>query len=208
MMPLALSKAAFEEDIFYLNNGAHFMSSIDFKIGGKVVYPAHGVGKIVDQETQHVAGVELSVYVISFEKEKMTLRVPVKRAGASGLRVLSNDNDVQKAIQTLKGRAKPGRGMWSRRAQEYEGKINSGSIISIAEVVRDLHKNVDDPDRSYSERIIYEAALNRLAGEFAAVNQVEVTEATNKLISILKSRKANSSKIAALQSDNDDTEAA
>jgi CarD family transcriptional regulator len=170
------------------------MSSAEFRIGGKVVYPAHGVGQIVDQETQQVAGVDLSVYVISFEKDKMTLRVPVKRAGASGLRVLSNDNDVQKAIQTLKGRAKPGRGMWSRRAQEYEGKINSGNIVSIAEVVRDLHKNVDDPDRSYSERVIYESALNRLAGEFAAVNQVDVTDATSKLITILKSRKANTSK--------------
>lgn len=180
------------------------MPEAEFKIGGKVVYPAHGVGKIVDQESQQVAGTEVSVYVISFEKDKMILRVPVKRASASGLRVLSNDNDVMKAIQTLKGRAKPGRGMWSRRAQEYEGKINSGSIISIAEVVRDLHKNVDDPDRSYSERVIYESALSRLAGEFAAVNQVDITEATNKLINILKLRKANSSK----NSDSDETEAA
>lgn len=170
------------------------MSDKEFKVGGKVVYPAHGVGMIVDQETQQVAGVELSVYVISFDKEKMTLRVPVKRAAVSGLRVLSNDNDVQKAIKTLKGRAKPGRGMWSRRAQEYEGKINSGSLVSIAEVVRDLHKNVDDPDRSYSERVIYESALGRLAGEFAAVSQVDVTEATTDLIRVLKSRKANASK--------------
>ncbi len=182
------------------------MTQSEFKIGGKVVYPAHGVGKIIDQEIQQIAGMEFSVYVISFEKEKMTLRVPVKRASASGLRVLSNDNDVLKAIQTLKGRAKPGRGMWSRRAQEYEGKINSGSIISIAEVVRDLHKNVDDPDRSYSERVIYESALSRLAGEFAAVNQVDVTEATNKLIGILKLRKANSSKI--VESADNENEAA
>ncbi len=166
------------------------MSEIDFKVGGKVVYPAHGVGIITDQEIQLVAGTELSVYVISFEKEKMILRVPITRAKVAGLRVLSNDNDVMKAIQTLKGRAKPGRGMWSRRAQEYESKINSGNIISIAEVVRDLHKNVDDPDRSYSERVIYESALNRLAGEFAAVNHVDVIEATDKLVSILKSRKA------------------
>lgn len=178
------------------------MSEPEFKVGGKVVYPAHGVGMIVDQETQHVAGTELSVYVISFEKEKMTLRVPVKRAQASGLRVLSNDNDVMKAIQTLKGRAKPGRGMWSRRAQEYEGKINSGSIVSIAEVVRDLHKNVDDPDRSYSERVIYESALGRLAGEFAAVNKVDVTEATNNLVNVLKSRKG------AKAANNDEEEAA
>ncbi len=182
------------------------MSNTEFKIGGKVVYPAHGVGKIVDQETQNVAGVDLSVYVISFEKEKMILRVPVKRANASGLRVLSNDNDVQKAIQTLKGRAKPGRGMWSRRAQEYEGKINSGNIVSIAEVVRDLHKNVDDPDRSYSERVIYESALSRLAGEFAAVNQVDVLEATNKLTNILKLRKG--SKNTDTNDNNEENEAA
>lgn len=172
------------------------MQDQNFTVGGKVVYPAHGVGIIVDLETQKVAGTDLSVYVISFEKEKMTLRVPVKRAAASGLRVLSNDNDVKNAIKTLKGRAKPGRGMWSRRAQEYEAKINSGSLVSIAEVVRDLHKNVDDPDRSYSERVIYESALGRLAGEFAAVSQVDVNEATADLIRVLKSRKANSSKDA------------
>ncbi|MCE3231970.1 MAG: CarD-like/TRCF domain protein [Rickettsiaceae bacterium] len=162
---------------------------IEFKVGGKVVYPAHGVGRIVSEECQKVGGHDLSMFVIDFPKEKMTLRVPVKRAAASGLRVLSNDNDVKKAISVLKGRAKPGRGMWSRRAKEYEDKINSGNIIFIAEVVRDLHKNVDDPDRSYSERVIYESALGRLAGEYAAVNDIETDDATENLIKILKSRK-------------------
>jgi len=175
------------------------MAEAEFKVGGKVVYPAHGVGQIINQETQQVAGTELSVYVISFEKDKMLLRVPTKRASTSGLRVLSNDNDVSKAIKTLKGRSKPGRGMWSRRAQEYEGKINSGNLISIAEVVRDLHKNVDDPDRSYSERIIYESALSRLAAEFAAVNQVELDEATEDLTGILKLRKSSAQKNEEIQ---------
>lgn len=162
---------------------------IEFNVGKKVVYPAHGVGEIVAEERQKVAGQELRLFVIDFPRDKMTLRVPVSRAKASGLRVLSNDNDVQKAVSVLKGRARPGRGMWSRRAKEYEDKINSGNILHIAEVVRDLHKNVDDPDRSYSERIIYESALDRLAGEFAAVTEVTTEVATANLIKILKSRK-------------------
>jgi CarD family transcriptional regulator len=176
---------------------------IEFKVGGKVVYPAHGVGRIVSEEHQIVAGHDLSMFVIEFPKDKMTLRVPVGRAKASGLRVLSNDNDVKKAITILKGRAKPGRGMWSRRAKEYEDKINSGNIIFIAEVVRDLHKNVDDPDRSYSERVIYESALGRLAGEYAAVNEIATEDATENLIKILKSRKAT---VVASNDDALDTE--
>lgn len=161
----------------------------EFKVGSKVVYPAHGVGRITSEDYQEIAGQKVGMFVIDFPKDKMTLRVPVNRAAASGLRVLSNDNDVKKAITILKGRAKPGRGMWSRRAQEYEGKINSGDIINIAEVVRDLHKNVDDPDRSYSERVIYEAALGRLAGEYAAVHEIAIDDATTNLVKILKSRK-------------------
>ena len=167
--------------------------SNEFKVGSKVVYPAHGVGKITDEETQSVAGTTISMFVIDFPKDKMTLRVPVTRAAESGLRVLSNDNEVEKAIKILKSRAKAGRGMWSRRAQEYETKINSGSIENIAEVVRDLHKNVDDPDRSYSERIIYESALGRLAGEYAAVYEVDVKQATVDLEKVLKSRKDSAS---------------
>lgn len=162
---------------------------IQFKVGSKVVYPSHGVGQIVSEDVQQIAGQDFSMFVIDFPKEKMTLRVPVNRAAASGLRVLSNDNDVKRAMSILKSRAKQGRGMWSRRAQEYEGKINSGDIINIAEVVRDLHKNVDDPDRSYSERVIYESALGRLAGEYAAVHDITIDEATDSLVKILKSRK-------------------
>ena len=180
------------------------VDTAEFKVGGKVVYPAHGVGQIVSQESQIVAGHEMKLFVIDFPKDKMTLRVPVGRAKASGLRVLSNDNDVSKAVTILKGRARPGRGMWSRRAKEYEDKINSGNISNIAEVVRDLHKNVDDPDRSYSERVIYESALGRLAGEFAAVNQVTTEEATSSLVSILRARKASSGSAKASNDDGDD----
>jgi CarD family transcriptional regulator len=178
------------------------MSDVNvFTPGDKVVYPSHGVGEITGEETQKVAGMELKVYVISFEKDKMVLRVPIKRAEASGLRALSESSEVENAIKILKGRAKPGRGMWSRRAQEYETKINSGSVSAIAEVVRDLHKNVDDPDRSYSERVIYEAALNRLAGELAAVRQTSSVEATQELVDVLKSRRGVK---AAANDDNSD----
>ena len=171
-----------------------------FSVGSKVVYPAHGVGEIISEEVQVVAGMDIGMFVISFPKDKMTLRVPVKRTKESGLRILSNDNEVQKAISVLKSKAKQGRGMWSRRAQEYEGKINSGDIVNIAEVVRDLYKNVDDPDRSYSERIIYESALGRLASEYAAVNGVEVETATDNLVQILKSKAPANSQT---QSEND-----
>lgn len=182
------------------------LQEIEFKTGDKVVYPTHGVGKITGQESQEIAGMGIKVYVISFEKDKMTLRVPVNRAKASGLRAISAQAAVEQAIVTLKGRARTGRGMWSRRAQEYETKINSGDMISIAEVVRDLHKNVDDPDRSYSERIIYESALSRLAGEFSAVKGVTVEEATNELVVVLRSRKrvAANADVAPVMEENDD----
>jgi CarD family transcriptional regulator len=173
-----------------------------FKTGDKVVYPSHGVGEITGEEVQEVAGSEMKLYVISFEQDKMVLRVPVQRVEASGLRALSQDNDVDEAVRLLKGKAKPGRGMWSRRAQEYEAKINSGDVIAIAEVVRDLHKNVDDPDRSYSERVIYEAALGRLAGEYAAVKTVTQDEASEFLVKVLKSRRS-STKVAANDDESD-----
>lgn len=161
-----------------------------FTVNDYVVYPAHGVGMIVGEETQTIGGMELQVFVISFIKEKMILRVPVKRAAAAGLRSLSTKEDVDKVICILQGRAKLGRGMWSRRAQEYEGKINSGNIISIAEVVRDLHRNVDDPDRSYSERVIYESALGRLAGEFAVVESIDTKQAEEILVDTLREKEA------------------
>lgn len=172
---------------------------LEFTVNEQVVYPSHGVGIIKAIEHQSVGGFDLQFYVIEFEKDKMILKVPVGRAEVSGLRSLSKDAAIDKAMETLKSRAKAGRGMWSRRAQEYEAKINSGDIILIAEVVRDLHKNVDDPDRSYSERVIYEAALKRLAGEYAAVKTVSIEEATDNIVKLLKVHKSRSTKKAKVE---------
>lgn len=158
------------------------MSDIVFNENQKVVYPAHGVGTIKGIETQIISGIELTAYVVKFDRDKMTLRIPLKRCVASGLRPLSSDRELMKVDRTLKAKARISRGMWSRRAKEYETKINSGNIVSLAEVVRDLHKNVDDPDRSYSERIIYENALSRLAGEISAVEEVDLEKASEILI--------------------------
>lgn len=159
-----------------------------YKVNHHVVYPTHGVGKIIAEETQMIGDVELRMLVISFEKDKMTLRVPVHRATAAGLRPVSTSDQMKKVFTTLKGRARTSRGMWSRRAQEYEAKINSGNVFSIAEVVRDLHQNVDQSERSYSERMIYESALSRLVGELAAAESTDHKTATDKLIKLLRSK--------------------
>ena len=158
-----------------------------FKIKDRVVYPSHGVGEITNIETQDIAGTKIQVYVISFPQDKMTLRVPVSRAAISGLRNITNRGDLEKIYSTLQTKPKVGNKMWSRRAQEYEDKINSGNVIAIAEVVRDLYKNVDS-DRSYSERTIYESALNRLASEIAILENISTGDATAKLIEILKEK--------------------
>ena len=148
-------------------------SGLEFKVGDAVVYPAHGVGKVAGIETQEVAGMALEVYVITFDHEKMTLRVPTKKAKTAGLRSLAAQDVVTKALTTLKGRARIKRTMWSRRAQEYEAKINSGDLISIAEVVRDLHRAENQPEQSYSERQLYESALDRMAREVAAIEKID-----------------------------------
>ena len=145
----------------------------DFAAGDYVVYPAHGVGQISGVETQEVAGISLEVYVITFDHEKMTLRVPTRKAKTAGLRPLANTDVVVQALTTLKGRARVKRTMWSRRAQEYEAKINSGDLISIAEVVRDLHRAENQPEQSYSERQLYESALDRMAREVAAIEHID-----------------------------------
>lgn len=159
-----------------------------YKVGVHVVYPTHGVGKIIAEETQMIGDVELRMLVIAFEKDKMTLRVPVHRAAAAGLRLVSSADQMKKVFVALKGRARTSRGMWSRRAQEYEAKINSGNIFSIAEVVRDLHQNVDQSERSYSERMIYESALGRLVGELAAAEGSDHKTATDKVMKLLRSK--------------------
>lgn len=162
----------------------------EFKIGDHVVYPTHGVGRIVSEETQQIGEISLRMLVIAFDKDRMTLRVPVNRAAVAGLRHISGNDRMAEVFVTLKARARSSRGMWSRRAQEYESKINSGSVISVAEVVRDLHPNVDQAERSYSERMIYESALNRLVGELAAAERMDLQTATDKLMKLLRSKMA------------------
>ena len=157
------------------------LSRHDFTVGDKVVYPAHGVGSVAAVETQEVAGLSLEVYVITFDHEKMTLRVPTKKAKTAGLRHLAAEAVMSQALTTLKGRARIKRTMWSRRAQEYEAKINSGDIVAIAEVVRDLFRSDTQPEQSYSERQLYEAALDRLSREIAAVQKVTETEAIKEI---------------------------
>ena len=152
-----------------------------YSVGDYIVYPKHGVGRVTELETQEIAGLSLELYVIRFEKERMTLRVPTNKAEASGMRRLSSDATLQEAFTTLKGKARVKRTMWSRRAQEYEAKINSGDLVSIAEVVRDLHRGEDQPEQSYSERQIYESALGRLARELAAVEDIDEAAAMVKL---------------------------
>jgi CarD family transcriptional regulator len=148
-----------------------------FKTGEAVVYPAHGVGRITAVEEQEIAGFKLELFVVSFEKDKMVLRVPTAKAASVGLRKLADADLIQKALDTLTGRARIKRTMWSRRAQEYEAKINSGDLLAVTEVVRDLYRSEAQPEQSYSERQLYEAALDRVVRELAAVNKITDTEA-------------------------------
>src|ERR1700733_671547 len=152
-----------------------------FKTQEFIVYPAHGVGQIVSIEEQEVAGARLELFVINFVKDKMTLRVPTSKVTSVGMRKLAESTMVKRAIETLKGRARVKRTMWSRRAQEYEAKINSGDIVAIAEVVRDLYRSDTQPEQSYSERQLYEAALDRLSREIAAVQHITETEAVKEI---------------------------
>ncbi len=159
--------------------------SSDFKTNDFVVYPTHGVGKITGVEEQEISGTKLKLFVINFEKDKMILRVPTGKAKTSGMRRLSTPQKMASAITTLKSRARVKRTMWSRRAQEYEAKINSGDPVFIAEVIRDLHRSSNQPDQSYSERQIYEAAMARLARELAAVEKIDEDAATERLEGVL-----------------------
>jgi CarD family transcriptional regulator len=156
-----------------------------FKVGEWIVYPAHGVGRIVAIEEQEIAGISLELFVITFEKDKMTLRVPTGKSQSVGMRKLAEEGIVKKAMETLKGRARVKRTMWSRRAQEYEAKINSGDLVSIAEVVRDLYRSESQPEQSYSERQLYEAALDRMARERAVVERLDERGATQRITEVL-----------------------
>ena len=164
--------------------------AVGFSVGDHVVYPKHGVGRIVELQTTEIAGAKLELYVLRFEKERMTLRVPTNKAEAVGMRKLSSQATLADAMTTLKGKPKVKRTMWSRRAQEYEAKINSGDLVSIAEVVRDLHRAEDQPEQSYSERQIYEAAVGRLARELAAMEGVDEAAAQTKIEAVLMKRAA------------------
>ena len=160
-------------------------SALGFRVNEHIVYPAHGVGLIVEISAQEIAGMSLDLFVINFEKEKMVLRVPIDKAEQTGMRKLADSKVMDGAIKTLKGRARVKRTMWSRRAQEYEAKINSGDLIAIAEVVRDLFRNENQPEQSYSERQLYEAALERMAREVATVEKTTEDAAIVKLEAIL-----------------------
>jgi CarD family transcriptional regulator len=156
-----------------------------FKTNEFIVYPAHGVGRIVGIEEQEIAGMSLELFVITFDKEKLTLRVPTGKLESVGMRKLADDGVVKKAMDTLKGRARVKRTMWSRRAQEYVAKINSGDLVSIAEVVRDLYRSEAQPEQSYSERQLYEDALDRMAREIAAVEKLDERGAVQRITDVL-----------------------
>jgi CarD family transcriptional regulator len=186
---------------------------LGFKVNEFVVYPAHGVGQILSIEEQEIAGAKLELFVINFIKDKMTLRVPTSKIANVGMRKLSDPALVKKALETLKGRARIKRTMWSRRAQEYEAKINSGDIVAIAEVVRDLYRSESQPEQSYSERQLYEAALDRLSREIAAVQHITETEAVKEIEANLaksprRMAKAEAEGEADEEADSDDTVAA
>ena len=157
-----------------------------FAEGDYVVYPTHGVGRVERIAVEEIAGHRLQLIHITFEENRMTLRVPVAKARSAGLRKLATRSMFDEALAVLKGRARIKRTMWSRRAQEYEAKINSGDPLAIAEVVRDLHRNAGQPDQSFSERQIYESAMDRLAAELAALDQTDKATAANKLTNYLK----------------------
>lgn len=161
---------------------------VTFNSGEYVVYPTHGVGKVSTIAKQTIAGSELELLVVNFDKDKMTLRVPMAKLGQVGLRKISDETTMKEAIATLKGKPRVKKVMWSRRAQEYENKINSGNPVAVAEVIRDLHRNENLAEQSYSERQIYEHALERLASEVAVYDNISLEEANKKLIDTVSSR--------------------
>lgn len=177
---------------------------LGFKTGEYVVYPAHGVGLIVNIEEQEVAGLTLELFVISFEQDKLTLRVPVAKIKSVGMRKLAEEDEVTKALETVTGRARVKRTMWSRRAQEYEAKINSGDLIAISEVVRDLYRSDDQPEQSYSERQLFEQAMDRMSREISSVNKLTLTEAVQLIEKQLaKSPKRTKADAAEAESDEE-----
>ena len=161
------------------------VNTLLFEVGDYVVYPKHGVGRVIELQRSEIAGMQLELYVLRFEKEKMTLRVPTNKAEGVGMRKLSSDKTLKEALQVLTTKPKVKRTMWSRRAREYEAKINSGDLVSIAEVTRDLFRADDQPEQSYSERQIFEAASSRLARELGAMEESDEKTAQAKILQIL-----------------------
>jgi len=177
--------------------GAKKSSKKSFKAGQFIVYPAHGVGKVTGVERETVAGFDIELYVVLFEQDKMTLRVPTSKAEAAGMRALSNELILKDSFTTLKGRARIKRTMWSRRAQEYEAKINSGDLILVSEVVRDLHRTDAQPEQSYSERQLYERATDRMVREVAAIKKIDRGIALDEVLETLtKARTRQAAKAA------------
>ena len=176
---------------------------MNFKAGDHIVYPAHGVGTVTGIETEHVVGMDVEVFVILFDQDKMTLRVPTAKAWNSGMRGLANPNVLKDAFTTLKGRARIKRTMWSRRAQEYESKINSGDLLLLSEVVRDLHRTDEQPEQSYSERQLYERALDRMVREVAAINSSDRGAAMDEILETLAKARAKAAAKAAAKAESE-----
>jgi CarD family transcriptional regulator len=175
-----------------------------FKIGELVVYPAHGVGKITNVEEQEIAGIKLELYIVDFEKEKLRLKVPTNRAEQKGMRHLADRTLIEQAMKVIRGRARIKRTMWSRRAQEYDAKINSGDMIAVSEVIRDLYRSDRQPEQSYSERQLFEQALARFARELAAVRKVEEDQCIKELEDFL-ARNAKRGAAAATEKAEEDS---
>ncbi len=167
---------------------------LTFNAGEYVVYPTHGVGKVSDISKQTISGTELEFLVVNFDKDRMTLRIPTSKLPSAGLRKISDEKTMKEALDTLKGKAKVRRAMWARRAQEYENKINSGNPVAVAEVIRDLYRKDNVAEQSYSERQIYEQALERLASEVSVYSQCSLEDANNKLFEILAQQKDSEQK--------------
>ncbi len=177
---------------------------IKFKAGDFIVYPAHGMGQVMAVEKETIAGFDIEVYVIRFEQDKMTLRVPTNKVENSGMRGIANDKVLKDAFTTLKGRPRIKRTMWSRRAQEYEGKINSGDLLLLTEVVRDLYRTEEQPEQSYSERQLYERAVDRMVREVAAIMKTSRDEAMGEILRTLSTARA---KAAAKEAAKEEAEA-
>lgn len=170
-------------------------NKVNFKVGDYAVYPSHGIGKIIDIEKTSVLGQDFSCYLMYFEREKLTIKIPMNSAEKIGLRHLISKTQMDEVFSILRSGVKKLKGMWSRRAQEYETKINSGDIILLAEVLRDLTRDIEDSERSYSERIIYETAIYRLASEYAVIYNIDFEEAKNKVIITAKDKLTSEGKI-------------